>query len=232
MRPIGRGGHQGCGLQWTRVIEGESGQGWKPAKEVPRKGMPSQEAKIRLGKEITNYIRTEGAITMGGEIRMQMFNMQNIELMAVGGWDRTYSISFTVLVMRQCHIFSMMLLMTFSLPFPRAKTVCLLQQVNEQPSDITSLSNLQFVLCSIHTLRPLFKIPFCTKLSISCPGPLYKFPSPDLSAEGFHIWPQMTYPSAFIPPCHNPMSLVSSICSPNHLTPSPFPCFSQTIPPI
>ena len=47
--------------------------------------MPSQEAKIRLGKEITKCIRTEGAITMGGEVRMQMFNMQNIELMAVGG---------------------------------------------------------------------------------------------------------------------------------------------------
>lgn len=47
--------------------------------------MPSHEAKIRLGKDSTRSIRAERTIRMRGEVRMQMFNIQNIECMAVGG---------------------------------------------------------------------------------------------------------------------------------------------------
>lgn len=57
--------------------------------ESQSKEFPEKECQImtniRLGKEITRSIRTEGVITMGEEVRMQMFNVQSIELMAVGG---------------------------------------------------------------------------------------------------------------------------------------------------
>ena len=57
---------------------------WEAATEVVRRGMPSHEAKIRLGEWRTRNNRAEEAIRAGQELRLYLFNAGNTRLSGHG----------------------------------------------------------------------------------------------------------------------------------------------------
>lgn len=192
--------------------------------------MPSHEAKIRLGEEITKNLRANGAIRMGRKVRMEIVNRQNMALSSSGRLRRNTGTRFTgpchEAVAHEPHFDAFEDLHSV---FPQGETrvVCLLQGVSKQLSDIASLSVLQCVLCLTHPLNVCFAYNrlLCQSFQSLALVPYTNSTLLTLVSKFPHL--AQDDPSAFSPSCHNPMSPALGICSPSHLTLSHFQAFSH-----